>query len=413
MTDTQTRVAYLLKRFPRLSETFILHEMLELERQGVALRVYSIMNPGEKVIHSDVSRLRAPIHYLPSGPRAALKVARAHLSVIRRHPRRYLMAVAHVLRRRLRTSAVKHFWRAGWLAWDLDQAGASHLHAHFAHGPASVAHVASIMLGLPFSFTGHAKDIYTTPSASLINKIEAARFVITCTDYNVQYLSSLNGSPPPGRIHRIYHGVDLHKFAPRAPDHTESGACSNTPLILAVGRLVEKKGFPYLIEAMGDLRRRGYAARLQIIGDGEMRASLACQIAAAGLEEHIALLEPRPQEALVDVYRAATVCVLPCVVTDNGDRDGIPNVLVEAMRLGVPVVSTLVSGIPELITNDQTGLLVPPRDARALADSVARLLDDACLRERLADAAAQYVLREFDLASNATRLRGLLEGIVA
>src|SRR5262249_2423015 len=161
------------------------------------------------------------------------------------------------------------------------------------------------------------------------------------------------------------------------------------------------------------LRQRGYAARLQIIGDGELRTSLARQIAAAGLKQQVDLLDSRPQEALLDDYRRATVFALPCIVTDNGDRDGIPNVLVEAMRLGLPGVSTQVSGIPGLIKNDQPGVLVPPRDASALADSVARLLDDACLRERLADAAAQHVVREFDLACNAARLRGLLEGIAA
>jgi len=142
-----------------------------------------------------------------------------------------------------------------------------------------------------------------------------------------------------------------------------------------------------------------------------MRAPLTRQVAAARLEECVALLESRPQEALLELYRGATLFALPCIVTDNGDRDGIPNVLVEAMRLGVPVVSTEVSGIPELITNEQTGLLVPPRDARALADALARLLDDPCLRQRLADAAAQHVLHEFDLARNAGRLRELLEGV--
>jgi glycosyltransferase involved in cell wall biosynthesis len=413
MTEPRPKVAYLLKRFPRLSETFILHEVLELERQGVALRLYSIMNPGETIVHADVGRVRAPIRYFPLGPRARHEVFRAHLALLKRHLRRYLSTVGYILRHRPHRTAVKHFLRAGWLAHDLEVAGVSQLHAHFASGPASVARFASMLTGMPYSFTAHAKDIYTAPPALLAAKMDAASFVITCTEYNAQYLASLVTPSTARRIHRIYHGVDLCKFAPTNSDSRINGSSTHTPTILAVGRLVEKKGFPYLIEAMGQLRRRGYDARLQIVGDGEMREPLARQIAAAGLEELVSLLGPRPQEALLDLYRGATLFVLPCIVTDGGDRDGIPNVLVEAMRLGIPVVSTQVSGIPELIKDDQTGLLVPSRDAYALTDALARLLDHQCLRERLADAAAEHVLREFDLAGNAGRVRGLLEGVAA
>ena len=413
MTETQPKIAYFLKRFPRLSETFILHEVLELERQGVTLRLYSTMDPGERVVHADVRRVRAPVRYLPSGLRAWREVPMAHLAIVRRHPRGYLVAIAYVLRRRLSPTSVKHFLRAGWLACELDAAGVSHLHAHFANDPASVARVVSLMVGLPYSFTAHAKDIYTSVPVSLSKKMDAARFVITCTDFNARYLAGLVSPPTAQRIHRIYHGIDLNKFAPQAGDSRANGTSTRTPTILAVGRLVEKKGFPYLIEAMGHLRERGYAARMRIVGDGEMREPLTRQVAAAGLEECVALLESRPQEALLELYRGATLFALPCIVTDNGDRDGIPNVLVEAMRLGVPVVSTQVSGIPELIKNEQTGLLVPPRDASALADALARLLDDPCLRDRLADAAARHVLHEFDLARNAGRLRELLEGVTA
>lgn len=413
MTGSQPKVAYLLKRFPRLSETFILHEILELERQGVALRLYSIMNPGETVVHADVGRVRAPIRYLPSGRRAWYEVPRAHLGLMKRHPRRYLATAAYIFRHRPHRTTIKHFLRAGWLARDLEVAGVSQLHAHFAHGPASVARYASMLLDMPFSFTAHAKDIYTSPPGLLAVKMDAARFVITCTEYNAQYLASLLTPATAQRIHRIYHGVDLRKFGPPASDSGANGAATHTPTILAVGRLVEKKGFPYLIEAMSQLRRRGYEVRLQIVGDGEMRGALAHQIAAARLEEVVSLLGPRPQEALLELYRRATLFALPCIVTDGGDRDGIPNVLVEAMRLGIPVVSTDVSGIPELIKDGQTGLLVPPRDACALTDALARLLDDPCLRDRLADTAAHHVVREFDLAGNAARLRGLLGGVAA
>ena len=406
-------VAYLLKRFPRLSETFILHEILELERQGVNLRLFSILNPGEEIVQADVARVRTPVRYLPSGPAAVLLLLRAHLTWLRRDPRRYVGIVAYILQRRRHLATVKHFLRAGWLALELEQAGVAHLHAHFAHGPSSVAHFVHLLTGLPYSFTAHAKDIYTTPTDLLAIKMRAARFVVTCTGYNARYLADLVGGQAAARIQRIYHGLDLHKVSPNghvSPDHAEP---KGIPTLLAVGRLVEKKGLPYLIDAFRLLRERGYDARLDIVGSGELKDALRRQIAAAGLDDRVRLLGPRPQGELIDLYCAATIFALPCIVAESGDRDGIPNVLVEAMRLGVPVVSTAVSGIPELVIDGETGLLVPPRYAPALATALARLLDDAPLRAQLAAGAARHVMGEFDLASNAARLRALYEEATA
>ena len=408
------RVAYLLKRFPRLSETFILHEILELERQGLDLHLFSIMNPGEEMVHADVARVRAPVTYLPAGWPAIGAMLRAHLALVRRGPRRYVGVGAYALQRRRATpfhqrlATVKHFWRAGWLARELEQAGVTHLHAHFAHGPASVAHFVHLLTGLPYSVTAHAKDIYTSPPDRLALRLRAARFVVTCTGYNAQYLAGLMGTAAAQRLHRIYHGVDLHKFGPNSCTAPGSRTPGDTPTILAVGRLVEKKGYPYLIDACRLLIDRGYDVRLRIVGGGEMKEALRRHIAEVGLDERIELLGARPQDEVIELYRTATVFALPCVVLDNGDRDGIPNVLVEAMRLGLPVVSTAVSGIPELVVDEETGLLVPPRDTGALESALARLLDDAELRARLAAGAAHRVAHEFDLAANATMLKALL-----
>jgi glycosyltransferase involved in cell wall biosynthesis len=419
-TSTTTRIAYLLNSFPRLSQTFILHEILELERQGLDLRLFSIRNPDEEIVHADVGRVRAPVTYLPTGWHATWAMLRAHLALVRRGARRYVGALAFALQRRRSTpfnqrlASVKHFWRAGWLARELEQAGVTHLHAHFAHSPASVAHFVHLLTGLPYSFTAHARDIYTSPPDLLAVKIRAARFVVTCTGYNARYLAELVGDETAGRIHRIYHGLDLHKFSPSAGPPAQLGSAPgrvqprDTPTILAVGRLVEKKGYPYLIEACRLLIDRGYDVRLRIVGGGQMKDALRRHIAEVGLDERVELLGARPQDEVIELYRTATVFALPCVVLDNGDRDGIPNVLVEAMRLGLPVVSTAVSGIPELVGDETTGLLVPPRDAEALASALARLLDDAQLRTRLATGAAHRVAREFDLAANAARLKALL-----
>lgn len=417
MTDRdmgRPRVAYLLKRFPRLSETFILHEILELERQGLPMTLFSILDPGEEIVNADVARVLAPVRYLPSGREAVLPLLRAHLALLRRDPRRYVGVAAYIIRRRRHVSTIKHFLRAGWLARELEHTGVTHLHAHFAHGPASVAHFVFLLSRLPYSFTAHAKDIYTSPPDLLAVKMRAARFVVTCTGYNAEYLSELVGGAAAEHVHRIYHGIDLQKFSPNghvaastANAPAEGG--STAPIILAVGRLVEKKGFPYLIEAFRQLYSSGYQARLHIVGGGDLKETLRRQISEAGLADRVTLLGPRPQEELITIYRTATIFALPSVVAESGDRDGIPNVLVEAMRLGLPVVSTDISGIPELVIDDETGLVVPPRDAPALAEALARLLDDAKLRGRLAAGAARHVTSEFDLSINATRLHNLFQ----
>jgi glycosyltransferase involved in cell wall biosynthesis len=312
----------------------------------------------------------------------------------------------------MRRAPLKHFVRAGWLAARLREVGAGHLHAHFAHGPASVAQYASHLTGIPFSFTAHAKDIYTTPPELLQAKLRAARFVVTCTEYNAQHLADLAGPPWASRIHRIYHGIDFDRFRGNAERNPEPRG-SRGPVVLSIGRLVEKKGFPYLIEAARILAAGGRSFTVRIVGGGERRGALEAAIQRAGLKGTVELCGAMPQEKLLALYREAAAFVLPCVVTDNGDRDGIPNVLVEAMRMGVPVVSTAISGIPELVLHDRTGLLVPPHDAQALADAIAALLDDPERARRLAAQAAHHVADAFDLHRNAQSLRHLLLESVA
>lgn len=403
--ESQLRVAYLLKRYPRLSETFILHEMLALEARGVRLRVYSMLNPGESVVHRDVDRLAAPVTYLPEVRLSSLRVlTRAHAQLFARAPRRYMRAFGRALTRRDVAAGLRHFLRGGWLARELEREGIRHVHAHFAHGPAATAQFVSLLSDVTFSFTAHAKDIYTTAPDRVAERINEARFVVTCTGHNHAYLAGLVDASAAPRIHRIYHGVDLQRFQPQ---DAAVDSASQPPLILAVGRLVEKKGLTYLVQACALLRGRNVPFRCQLVGDGPLKGTLREQIAAAGLEGHFELLGTRAQEELIDIYRNATTVALPCVILDNGDRDGIPNVLVEAMAMGIPVVATRISGIPELIADEEDGLLVPPRDATALAEALARALGDAELRERLGAQARRTVLDQFDLANNAARLESV------
>jgi glycosyltransferase involved in cell wall biosynthesis len=405
--DQGLRVAYLLKRYPRLSETFILHEMLALEARGMRLHVYALLDPAEATVHPDVDRLAAPVTYLPRTTPAHLgHLARAHARLLRRDPRRYLGALRLALTRPNPLVGLRHLVRAGWLGIALECQGIRHLHAHFAHGPAATAQFVHALTGLPYSFTAHAKDIYTTPPALLAQRIRETCFVVTCTGYNADYLASLVDTSTATRIHRIYHGVDVRRFRLLPP------LAQDPPLILAVGRLVEKKGLSYLVEACALLRARGVSFRCLMVGAGPLKDQLRAQIASLGLEGAVALLGARTQEELVDIYRQATLLALPCVVLENGDRDGIPNVLVEAMSLGLPVVSTRISGIPELVDHGRNGLLVPPRDAPALAAALAALLADPAQRRSLGAEAHRTIAERFDLAQNAARLEALFASVL-
>ena len=395
-------VAYLIKMYPRFSETFILAELLELERQGATLQVFSLKKPDDGIFHADVARLRARVTYLPESPLLDPgSFAAAHRELLAADPRRYARALGAALRRG-RAATLKHFLQAGWIAVRLRRAGIAHVHAHFASGPAAVALHLHRLTGITYSFTAHAKDIYIqdVDREELAAKLRAARFAVTVSDYNREHLSRLAGG---GRLVRIYNGLDLERFAPNG------AAPEEPPLVLAVGRLIEKKGFADLVEACARLRDEGRRFRCRIVGKGELRGALRRRIAELGLEDVVELAGPLPREALLELYPRASVLVAPSVVGADGNRDGLPTVLIEAMALGVPVVSTDVTGIPELVEDGRTGLLVAQHDPAALAAAIGRLLADSAGAAALAAAGRERVQRRFDLRANVAQLRELLE----
>jgi glycosyltransferase involved in cell wall biosynthesis len=421
-----TEVAYVMNGFPRLSETFIANEIHLLETLGLQLRLYSVKREGEPQQHPVVDRINAPLNYLPhasslSGSslggwlaRNLPTFARAQWQVIKRHPLRYAATLASALAFavrwrpgpwRLRKVFIKEFLQAGWVAADvLRQGRVGHLHGHFCHGVATITWFASRMTGIPFSFTAHAKDIYQAelnPGDLLERKLGAARFVATCTAANAQVLTKR--APDARVVHTIYHGLDTEWFKPQPAAAREAA-----PLILAVGRFVEKKGFDHLVDACAQLEQAGVPFRCRIVGEqGPAYAPLRAQIAELGLEQHIELHGPVTQDALRDIYREAALFALPCQVMADGDRDGIPNVLAEAMASGVPVVSTRISGIPELIDDRVHGLLVPPQDSEALADALRALLTDHALHAQLAQAGRQRICDVFDSHRTTVALRNL------
>lgn len=357
-------VAFLVKRFPRLSETFVLNEFLELRRRGVPLRLFAIMDPREPHAQPEASSLRADITYLRGAswwPRLG-RVVRAAV----RHPRGLASALAWVIPRR-RIAAWRRLGEALVLVDELE-GDTVHLHVHWAHAPAGVAFLAHRIAGTPWSLTTHAKDLYTTPVADLADRCEQASFVATCTSANAVHLADVIGVDP-AKVVMCRHGVRLDRFS-------SAGRRPEPGNILTVGRLVAKKGFPTLLDACAVLAARGVAFHLDVVGDGPLDAELRTRVEVSGLTTMVEFHAARPQPELVSFYNRAAVFAITPTVQDDGDRDGVPNVVLEAMASGVPVVASAISGIPEVVSHGVSGLLVPPGDPTALADAIERLLKD-------------------------------------
>jgi len=433
------RVGYVLKAYPRASEIFITSEIHRLEQAGVPLRLFVIKQAEARDLHprhAVLDRITAQPEFLTvlssmSETTAAAWLSRnggAFLPALRRVVQRRPLGTARALAAaggqiaRTRNSAWrgherKHL-RELLLAIDLSDrllrdAAVQHLHAHYAHGTATVAWLASLITGLSFSFTGHARDIYCeelNPAGLLGRKLRAARFAVTCTEANRTVLQAIAPTTP---VHRLYHGLNAD-FARLLQDAAGGPPPGGTLRILGVGRLVAKKGFDVLLEAAALLRRRRVPVAVTIVGpDGGHAGDLRRQIGELGLEDVVELPGPSDQAGLRDAYRAATVFCLPCRILDDGDRDGIPNVLMEAMACRVPVVSTRISGIPELVADGANGLLVPPNDAEALAAALQRLHQDPALADRLARAGQATVAHRFDGDHLASQLATLFQAAIA
>jgi glycosyltransferase involved in cell wall biosynthesis len=401
-------IAYIMKRYPRLTETFILNEIRAMERLGTPLHIVSLLPPEPPPHHPMVAEVQAPLHAMPQPgeSQAWRRMARAHAAAAMAAPWRYLGAIARACLWSVQSptprTVWKQFMRGGMIATLCRRQGIRHIHAHFANAPAAAARFASVMTGLPFSFTAHAKDLYLTPAHVIRKRALAASFVATCTGYNVQYLAGLLGGRAE-KIHLVYHGIDLGLFG-AAPPTAATGAQT---LILSVGRLVPKKGHDDLIEACRLLHARGVSFRCRIVGAGPLRQELNAQIDASGLTGIVTLDGAMTHADLVALYRTAALFALAPRITEDGDRDGIPNVIAEAMATGVPVVSTSVSGIPELVRDGETGRLVPPRNPQALADAMALTLTDRQAAQRMAEAGRARLEGEFDLWKTTRRLHSL------
>jgi colanic acid/amylovoran biosynthesis glycosyltransferase len=390
-------IGYVLKRFPRISETFVAAEIIELERQGERVSIFAVSRPDEPFSHDFIDQIKAPVTYLPYRPLRQLgRVARSLARVLHRDARGWLNAAAVSLWPP-RLVGIRHLLQATVLRDELHRAGVTHVHAHFATTAARLANLAQRMGGPTYSVTAHAKDIYhrDVRIEHLRDKLSAALFVATVTQANHAYLQSVLGDGT--RLRVIHNAVDLRRLP--GPDARRP----DPELILSVGRLVEKKGLVDLVQACGVLAQAGTPVRLEIVGDGPLRTELEAEAARSGARVvfHGAL----PNERVVELYRRATVFSLPCVVASTGDRDALPTSILEAMALGVPVVTTAVNGLGELVIDGETGLVVAERDPAGLARAIGRLLSDGALAEQLAESGRRHVEREFSLERSVSALR--------
>lgn len=404
------KIVVLLKGYPRLSETFIAQELLGLEKAGLELVLVALRRPTDKKRHAVHDEIRAPVHYLPEYlHQEPIRVLRALLASRKRPGFRKAFAQFRAdLRRDFTRNRFRRFGQAAVLVneWPED---AGWLHAHFIHTPASVAAYASQITGIPWTVSAHAKDIWTSKDWELSAKLASARWAVTCTRTGYEHLQQL-GPEDVSHIHLSYHGLDLNRFPHfdgRRPPR--DGASSDDPVtIISVGRAVEKKGYDVLLKAFAllpsDLHWRFVHA-----GDGGERPKLKKLAHELGIDDKITWLGAVDQKDVLQAYRTADIFALACRITSDGDRDGLPNVLVEAASQRLTCVATHISGIPELFKDDENGLLVPSEDPQALAEALERAIRDPQLRNRLGQAAETKVRGSFDYHSSVGQLKALFE----
>jgi glycosyltransferase involved in cell wall biosynthesis len=399
------RIAYVVSWFPAITETFVLDELRELRAQGVEVEVLPLFGRRGGEVHAGFRELRERVHYHRT---LSWELLLAQLHWLRRSPRRLLRAwrialAESVPSRKLLVRAPAVLLKGALLARRLEAMRVRRVHAHFATHPALAAWLVRELTGIPYGFTAHAHDLYVD-RAMLAEKVRRADLVVTISELNRRLIERACGAAAAGKVHVIRCGVDLAAFAPaprRAPP---------VPTFACVASLRPYKGHEVLVEAAARLSRRGVALRVVLVGDGELRRRLEARIARAGLAGVVELRGALAHEEIPAVLAGATALVLPSVTARDGQMEGIPVALMEAMAAGVPVVASRLSGIPELVRDGETGLLVPERDPDALAAAMERLARDPALGARLAGAARRAVEEDYDRPRNVARLRALLTG---
>jgi glycosyltransferase involved in cell wall biosynthesis len=384
-------IAYLLAEFPSRTETFILKEVISVGK-SFPLFIFALKNGIEKTGVLLPELPEAKIQYIPKWTSWKMMLF---------FPVTQLFSFRDGIRLNLRR--IKLQWTGNYIAGQIRQLPVRHIHAHFAGYPAEIARYVSETVGIPFSFTAHAHDIYVHP-CNPEAKIKAASFVSTCTEYNKKWMNRL-APTAQNKIHLIYHGVDLDKWPYQPPLPVAKEAVR----ILSIGRLVEKKGFLYLLDAIRQLKEKGYRVQLSIVGEGKEKRKLDDYCRRHDLRASVHFPGWQTPEQIRQWHDRSDIFVMPSIITGNGDRDGIPNVILEAMATGLPVISTSISGIPEVIQHHYNGLLVSEKNSAQLYQSISYLTDHPGLRVQFAENARRTVEQRFDHRQGNARLKELFE----
>lgn len=392
-------IGYVLKRYPRFSETFVVNEILAHERAGTKIDIFALGPVMETHFQDGISQVRAPVSRLTDKQRntetfwALLNEGFSKLSNFAAKLEKAKGTVHEVAQSVL-------------LALEIKKRGIQHLHAHFGTQATTVARQAAIFADITYTFTAHAKDIYFQyeESTELGQKMRDASATVTVSDYNLAYLREQYGDDAKSAV-RIYNGMDLRKF-PYQP------FTQNNRHILSVGRLVAKKGFSVLLDALAILKQREVSMHCTLVGDGGLRGQLLEQIERLNIQDVVDMVGPMPQAEIIKFMKSANMMIAPSVISEDGDRDGLPTVLLESMALGTPVISTQVAGIPELVQDGVTGLCVPPNDPEALANAIERLLDDPELCKTLSLNSRALIESEYDEDKNVAVLQQLFSAAI-
>jgi colanic acid/amylovoran biosynthesis glycosyltransferase len=391
-----TPFAYLFERFPSFGQTFCYREVAELYRQGVAVPIFSIRNPKDEPVQDWDARIVQRVHYLPEEMEL--------LDDVRRASKKGKLApeIVAALDGWGRRTDFLRLYQAVYVGLRLQEAGISHVHAHFAGMAARTVFWIGKFFPITFSFTAHANDIFAPRKfeIGLDKLVGAARVVVTETDYAEKFLRE-RFPERADRIHRVYNGLNLAEFR-------RATFSSDPPSIVAIGRVIVKKGFANLIRACALLVERGKSFRCEIVGEGPLENQLRAQIEQLRLQEFVQLPGPKPQHELRARLANASVFVLPSVPEPEGGMDNLPTVIMEAMATGLPVVSTRVGGIPEMIIDNQSGFLVQPEDAVALAGAIEKVTNDRSLGQTLGRAGYERAQKLFSIEKNVRELCALL-----
>ncbi|CAG4922698.1 MULTISPECIES: glycosyltransferase family 4 protein [Acidithrix] len=397
------KIVYVLKRFPRLSETFILEEMLGLEKKGFELLVLAMADPKEKFIDPDVAQLRASVIYLgeekPNQSPIELwsQIIKEHLFLSKSDPQTYKEVIGSLVIHGNFTASMKN------IAWGIKIArlcqgeDVGHIHGGFAHSPASAGMIAARILKLPFSMAGHAKDIYTSSPDSLARKILQAQFILSCSSRARDEIRSRTlDLLPKGELDKlllVHHGVDSNRFRP--PETKPSEPNGGEITLLGVGRLVEKKGYATLIDAFAKVACEREGVKLRLVGDGPLKSELKDMVKSYQLQDRVQFLGALERDGVLKEMQSADIFVHPSIVLKSGDQDGIPNVLLEAMGCALAVVGADIQGIKEVITNDLNGVIVKSGDTSALAGAIVELVDSPKKRQAISSKGRQQVVRNY------------------